>query len=355
MTNTMGQPFDVVIPLYRLRWNTRAVMEGLTAHYAPRAIHIVTPESQVKPLRQQSKIWSVAPLYVHPEEPFFEATCGLSKDDICAELDMGESLYTPGWFYQQLLKLGAPEGITDLSEWYLVWDSDLLPVATWPLLSQSSDSKSSDSQGSDSQGSDSQGTVEHRFALLQNNQWGNAQIVGTWERWIQTVLGVEALTDAEGTFIPHHMWFKQEHLNSFKRQLGQYFKSDESWLLLMMRSANEFGTFSEYWAYVSWVGETSPHDLTFYPYSQYGATTERFFDDGTGLFSAALRNGLLPTSSRDSPSYADVAAFIRSEYGPDALPSSLSFESSPRHLKKNSANMHIEESRSRWNPRMADA
>ncbi|MGF1538688.1 MAG: DUF6492 family protein [Elainellaceae cyanobacterium] len=332
----MTQPFDIVIPLYRLRWNTRAVMEGLTAHYAPHAIHVVTPESQVASLREQAKQWRVAPLTVHPEEPFFEQKCGLSKEAICAELDLGESLYTPGWFYQQLLKLGAPEGIERLSEWYVVWDSDLLPVATWPLIRQG------------------QAQEEHAFALLQHNQYGNAQIVATWEKWIRSVLGVEAVTDSEGTFIPHHMWFKQAHLDSFKQQVGQYYQSDESWLVLMMRSANEFGTFSEYWAYVSWVAAKAPGDLAFYPYGTYGATTERFFDDGTGLFSAALRKGLLPTSS-ESPSYSEVDGFIRSQYDPDALPSSLSFESSPRHLKKDTTNMHIEESRSRWNPRMADA
>ncbi|MGF1516020.1 MAG: DUF6492 family protein [Elainellaceae cyanobacterium] len=336
------QSFDIVIPLYRLRWNTRAVVEGLTAHYAPRAIHIVTPEPQVAALEQQAKIWHTAPLQVHPEEPFFEAKYGLSKDAICAELDLGESLYTPGWFYQQLLKLGASDGIDSLSEWYLVWDSDLLPVATWPLIRQS-------------QNREGENGEEHAFALLQHNQYGNAQIVSTWKRWIRSVLGVEAITNAKGTFIPHHMWFKRQHLDSLKRQVGQYYQSDENWLQLMMRSANEFGTFSEYWAYVSWVSAQAPGDLAYYPYDEYGATTERFFDDGTGLFSAALRKGLLPSSWDESPTYAEVEAFIRSEYGPDALPSSLAFESSPRHLKKNTANMHIEESRSRWNPRMVDA
>ena len=331
----MAQPFDIVIPLYRPRWNTQAVMEGLSQHYKPRAIHIVTPDSQVPRLKEQTPTWDTAALQIHPEDSFFKATCGLTKDEICAELDMGESLYTPGWFYQQLLKLGAPEGIPDLSEWYVVWDSDLLPVATWPLLRPTSDG------------------VEHAFALLQHNQWGNPKIVSTWADWIRSILGVEPLTDAEGTFIPHHMWFKQEHLASFKHQLGRYFNSEDSWLLLMMRSANEFGTFSEYWAYVSWVAAKAPQDLAFYPYAEYGATTERFFDDGTGLFSAALRQGLVPTTLADSPPYEAVADFIKGEYGADELPSSLSFESSPRHLKKNAANMHIEESRSRWNPRMA--
>jgi len=328
------EAFDVVIPLYRIRWNTRAVLEGLTIHYQPRAIHIITPLSEVEALKAASQEWQVAPLTVHEEELFFQPI-GLTKDSICAELDLGESLYTPGWFYQQLLKLGAAAGIPDLSEWYVVWDSDLLPVATWPLLREA------------------EGKLLHSFALLQSNRWGNPTIVGKWETWIRSVLEVEPQTDLVGTFVPHHMWFKQAHLKTFQQRIQQHYQSEDSWLLLMMRSANEFGTFSEYWSYVSWVGAVAPEDLSFYPYKQYGATTERFFDDGTGLFSATFkeRRSPSPQDAPFAPSYTELDAFIRDEYGADPLPSSLSFESSPRHLKKDEATMHIEERRSRWNPR----
>ncbi|MGK7887041.1 MAG: DUF6492 family protein, partial [Crocosphaera sp.] len=329
--------FDFVIPLYRVRWNTQAVMEGLTVHYKPRAIHIITPNCEVASLQELSKTWSTAPLYIHPEDEFFKAKTGLTKNAICAELNLEKSLYNPGWFYQQLLKLGASEGIENLSEWYMVWDSDLLPVDTWPLFREN------------------EGKVQHTLALLQHNKWGNPQIVSTWEKWINYVLDVDAITDGEGTFIPHHGWFKQEYLNGFKRQVNKYYESDDNWLLLMMRSANEFGTFSEYWSYLSWVAAKANDDLAFHTYDTYGKTTERFFDDGTGLFSAALRRyqGIDESSSTDnfSPSYEAVEAFIREEYGADSLPSSLSFESSPRHLKKDEKNMHIEETRSRWNPR----
>ncbi|MEM9905153.1 MAG: DUF6492 family protein [Cyanobacteria bacterium P01_D01_bin.44] len=331
------ETFDFVIPLYKVRWNTRAVMEGLTTHYQPRSIHIITPAPEAQLLRTVSQDWQTASLHIHEEETFFQ-TVGLTKEAICAELDLGESLYTPGWFYQQLLKLGAFEGIADLSEWYVVWDSDLLPVDTWPLIREA------------------QGKIQHLFALLQHNAWGNASIVSKWDKWIFSVLGVKPLTDLEGTFIPHHMWFKQAHLQSFKQQVGKYYESTDHWLLLMMRSANEFGTFSEYWSYVSWVAANASEDLAFYAYDQYGETTERFFDDGTGLFSAALKQYPSSTSKFSdqifSPPYEAITAFIRAEYGPDALPSSLAFESSPRHLKKNTENMHIEEQRSRWNPRM---
>ena len=329
--------FDFVIPLYRLRWNTQAVLEGITTHYAPRAIHIITPASEVPSLKEKSQQWQIAPVYIHEEEPFFQQKTGLTKEVICAKLDLGESLYTPGWFYQQLLKLGASEGIDDLSEWYVVWDSDLLPVNTWPLIHHD------------------QEKVQHTFALLQHNQWGNGGIVSTWDKWIHSVLGVEPLTDKEGTFIPHHMWFKQDHLASFKEQVNNYYQSDDHWLLLMMRSANDFGTFSEYWSYVSWVAAKAPADLAFHGYESYGETTERFFDDGTGLFSASLKRHQSARGDNFSPSYVEIQSFIEAEYGPDALPSSLSFESSPRHLKKGTKNRHIEELRSRWLPLEANA
>ena len=107
----MQEVFDIVIPLFKTRWNTRAVLEGLTHHYAPRTIHIVAPAEEAAALRRVSEGWNV-PLQVHPEEVFFQPV-GLTKDAICAELDLGKSLYTPGWFYQQLLKLGAFEAISD--------------------------------------------------------------------------------------------------------------------------------------------------------------------------------------------------------------------------------------------------
>lgn len=330
-------PFDFVIPLFKVRWNTRATLEGLTYHYQPRSIHVMTPGAEARSLEQQAADWQVAPLHIHPEESFFEPI-GLSKDTICAELDLGESLYTPGWFYQQLLKLGAFEGIPDLSEWYLVWDSDLLPVATWPIWQTEAEQ------------------VKHPFALLQHNEYGNPQIVETWATWIRTVLEVNPLTDPVGTFIPHHMWFCQRHLKSFAQRVQSYYQSEDHWLKLMMRSANDFGTFSEYWSYTSWVAAQAPADLTFYPYEQFGETTERFFDDGTGLFSTALRDrwGDADTLAASyTPAYETVLAFIHQAYGTDPLPSSIAFESSPRHLKKDAKNMHIEESRSRWNPRMA--
>ena len=73
-------------------------------------------------LQQVSHNWHTSPLYLHQEETFFDDR-SLTKEKICAELNLERSFYTPGWFYQQLLKLGAFEGIGDLSKWYVVWEA----------------------------------------------------------------------------------------------------------------------------------------------------------------------------------------------------------------------------------------
>jgi len=326
--------YDFVLPLFRVHWNTRAVLEGIATQYQPRTIHVISPRDQANQLAELATDWAVPQLVTHAEESFFQSV-GLSKVQICEELQLGKSLYQPGWFYQQLLKLGAAEGLPNLSEWYLVWDADLLPVDSWPIV-QSENGKTS-----------------YWFSLLQHSQYGNEIIVNKWETWIEKVLNVEPVTDEVGTFVPHHLWFKREYVQSFQRRLQEYYSSDDHWTKLMMRSANDFGTFSEFWSYASWVSHHAPQDLNYYPYHEYGQTTERFFDDGTGLFSAAFRQKHLIEESRDAlffPSYTQIIEFIEEAYADTQLPSSLSFESSPRHLQKGPENMHIEELRSRWTP-----
>ena len=62
-------------------------------------------------------------------------------------------------------------------------------------------------------------------------------------------------------------------------------KSDQNWIELIIKAANTYGSFGEYWTYASWVNHINKDDLNYYPYEKYGLTTERFYDDGNGLFS----------------------------------------------------------------------
>ena len=114
-----------------------------------------------------------------------------------------------GWFYRQILKLGADEGVPGLSEWFLVWDADMVPVDAWPVLDNG----------------------VHRLALVQRNSGGNALIVGQWHEWIKQILGVEVAADTEGTFVPHHFWFTREQFAMFRAQLRRSFAIDDRWAI----------------------------------------------------------------------------------------------------------------------------
>ncbi|MEM9345874.1 MAG: DUF6492 family protein [Planctomycetota bacterium] len=308
-------------------WCTRAVVEGLFAHYHPSKLHVIAPAEGCEALEGMiaSAGWAVGQVQTHHEEVFFTAP-GTSKAELSEKIDLRNSLYSPGWFYQQLLKLGAWDGIDGLTEDYLVWDADLLPIETWPVI---------DDDGS------------HAYAMLQHNSKGNPDIVSRWERWIREVLKVEPLTDDEATFVPHHMWFNQANLVALMARIGDYYNSQEPWPVLMMRSANDFGTFSEYWLYASWSASYTAAVPTYYPYKQYGSTTERFFDDGAGPFTSAMRESL-GSHTISSPSYQQIMTFIDSAYASESRPSSIAFEQSPRHIKKSKDNMHLEEVRSKW-------
>ncbi|MEM7791260.1 MAG: DUF6492 family protein [Verrucomicrobiota bacterium] len=320
--------FDIVIPLFRKRWCTRSVLEGLFENYAPHKIFVICPSDELGPLAELIDGSKVGAIELIAEEGFFLRSFDLDKESIGSVLNPSESLYPMGWYYQQLLKLGAGDGISDLSEDYLVWDSDLLPVATWPVVDEQD------------------ATNPFRFALLQDNTRGNKDIIAKWEKWIKEILKVSPVVDPAGTFVPHHLWFNQSICREISDQLGAYFDSQDPWPLLMMQSANEFGTFSEFWLYCSWLNSKYPEKLSYYPYDMFGSTTERFFDDGTGHFSKSM-NARFGEESTE-PSYEKVMSFISEEYKSEKLPSSISFESSPRHLKKGIENMHTEELRSRW-------
>lgn len=130
-----------------MRWDTQAVLKGITHYHKPQTIHIIAPKTEVQLLQQKVKEQQVTPISAHKEEYFFH-NHGLTKETIYSELDLGKSLYNSGQFDQQLLKLGACEGIDNLREQFVVQDRNLLPANAWPLISSH------------------QKTTQQKFALL---------------------------------------------------------------------------------------------------------------------------------------------------------------------------------------------
>jgi len=317
--------YRFVIPVHHVTWSTRAVLEGIYEKYKPKHIYVITSENEIKILKDKSNYWKIKNLTLLDEDNFFLNKYGLTKNDIVSQITQNKPNYTPGWLYQQIIKLGANDAIDQLDEVFVVWDSDLLPVNSWPILDKK----------------------KEKFALLQDKSYGNQDILNSWKNLIINVLGINPVEDERGTFTSHHMIFKKKHLKSLKLKFKDHFKSDQNWIKLIIKATNIYGSFGEYWTYASWVNHINKDDLNYYPYEKYGLTTERFFDDGNGLFS---KNYKIQTNFKEQedfyPSYTSILNFIGKNYL--SLPSSLSFETNVRHLKKRDDNIHLEEKRSIW-------
>ena len=317
--------YQFVIPVHHVTWSTRSVLEGIYEKYKPKRIYVITSENEIKILEDKSNYWKIKNLTLLDEDNFFLNKYGLTKNDIVSQITQNKPNYTPGWLYQQIIKLGANDAIDQLDEVFVVWDSDLLPVNSWPILDKK----------------------KEKFALLQDKSYGNQDILNSWKNLIINVLGINPVEDERGTFTSHHMIFKKKHLKSLKLKFKDHFKSEQNWIELILKAANIYGSFGEYWTYASWVNHINKDDLNYYPYEKYGLTTERFFDDGNGLFSKNYKKHISFKEQEDFyPSYSSILNFIRKNYR--TLPSSLSFETNIRHTKKRHDDTHLEEKRSIW-------
>ena len=303
--------YQFVIPVHHVTWSTRAVLEGIYEKYKPKHIYVITSENEIKILKDKSNYWKIKNLTLLDEDNFFLNKYGLTKNDIVSQITQNKPNYTPGWLYQQIIKLGANDVIDQLDEVFVVWDSDLLPVNSWPILDKK----------------------KEKFALLQDKSYGNQDILNSWKNLIINVLGINPVEDERGTFTSHHMIFKKKHLKSLKLKFKDHFKSEQNWIKLIIKAANIYGSFGEYWTYASWVNHINKDDLNYYPYEKYGLTTERFFDDGNGLFSKNYKKHISFKEQEDFyPSYSSILNFIRKNYL--SLPSSLSFERQYQSLGK---------------------
>ena len=317
--------YQFVIPVHHVSWSTRSVLEGIYEKYKPKHIYVITSENEIKILKDKSNYWKIKNLTLLDEDNFFLKKYGFTKNDIVSQITQNKPNYTPGWLYQQIIKLGANDAIDQLDEVFVVWDSDLLPVNSWPILDEK----------------------KEKFALLQDKSYGNEDILNSWKNLIINVLGIKPVEDERGTFTSHHMIFKKKHLKSLKLKFKDHFKSEQNWIELILKAANIYGSFGEYWTYASWVNHINKDDLNYHPYEKYGLTTERFFDDGNGLFSKNYKKHISFKEQEDFyPSYSSILNFIRKKYR--SLPSSLSFETNIRHTKKRDDNIHLEEKRSIW-------
>jgi len=276
-TNDHCLDVDFVIPVKEVGAVLRAVVEGVVDFYSPRSIVFVASAPVLERILRLLPLWDTRgiPVRTVDETKIFDPI-DVSFDTIRNEFEAacrdnpqvvdGVNPREFGWWYQQLIKLGAGLYIEHLSETYIVWDSDLIPLTRWPLFSTAPD-----------------GITRVPVVALLQAASKHPNILREYRRATLSLLGHDILTPHgnSGTFVAHHMPFRKEAvrdmLESFRH--GDSTDDDEPWPLRIVRLARHTLRFSEYLTYATFA--ILRGQLDYHPFQVYGSEGLRFRGGGS--------------------------------------------------------------------------
>jgi hypothetical protein len=263
----MIQPFikrkrvDFVVPIKKIGMFTKAVLEGIQTFYAPKRIFVVTNQEEKDVLEKEIIVNNKEIVFVD-EETFFVKHFGLTMTDLnqvfCNKTDNCNSNYREfGWWYQQLIKLGASTQIEDISESYVVWDGDLIPLTKWELCSQDT----------------------FHAAILQDQPRSefNRQ---EYNKCIRHLLGINVAKPFEGTFVTHHMVFEKKYLKKMFEHIHDTLLLScslfQSWPIYFISLSHSFYRFSEYLLYATFMMHYHSDAFHCHSFEKYGKDGIRF-------------------------------------------------------------------------------
>ena len=250
---------DFVVPLCNNNIIIRVTIESIIINYNPKNIYIVTNKNDAELLEKECLLWNYydTKLNFIDEDNFFIRNYGLTKSDIhnwytCKDEQSREF----GWWYQQLLKLGAFNQIKNLSDPYVVWDSDLIVLQKWNLY----DGKMN----------------TYKFAILQESAKNDFN-KNEYANSIHKLIGIEAIEPPiEGTFVPHHFVMHHKVLEYLIRHIENNNKFNFNWIKSIMLLSNTYYRFSEYKCLATFMNCYYPELLLFYPFHEYGKRGIRY-------------------------------------------------------------------------------
>jgi len=253
----MNQSIDFVIPLHKNNIIFRTTIESIVENYKPTNIYIITNATSIQEICEYYKEWNIflTNLFFVDESTFFLEKFELHKDDIEKMYSfIDEKSREFGWWYQQILKLGAFQIIKNLSNPYIVWDSDLIVLDKWELYPCE--------------------TVPFfQFAILQENaknQWNRDEYFNS----IKYLLGLDAAEPEKGTFVPHHFIFYHTILSSFFSEIEK--KHEMNWIECIMRLSKSHYRFSEYKCIATYMKSMFAEYLHYHTFDEYGKRGIRY-------------------------------------------------------------------------------
>jgi hypothetical protein len=244
---------DFVIPLHKRNFIIRTVIEGIIFFYHPNNIYIIVTKIYIHEMEDDIKKWEKQDTIIHliEEETFFIENYNLNIDDIKKlYYYIDEKSREFGWWYQQIIKLGAVHQIKNLSDPFIVWDSDLIPILKWSL------------------------EYPYKFAILQEkakNIFNNIE----YEKSIYEILKLNVIEPEKGTFVPHHFII---HHNVIKNMLKYIMidKIENSWIELIMKLSSKYYRFSEYKCLATYMNSFYPKLLLYHSFDSYGKSGIRY-------------------------------------------------------------------------------
>jgi len=155
-----------------------------------------------------------------------------------------------GWWFQQIIKLGAVNQITNLSDPFVIWDADLIPIIKWDLLPTIN-------------------SENYKFAILQEkskNDWTKEQYFLS----IQNLIGLESIEPPEGTFVPHHFIFHHKVIINLLNYIENFHKNNMTWIEILLCQSKTYYRFSEYKCVATFMNKYYPDLLKFHPFQLFG-------------------------------------------------------------------------------------
>jgi hypothetical protein len=194
----MTEHMDFVIPIKKMGLFTRSVLEGIYSFYQPRRIVIITNKDDIDLLKIKMVDWCVKSYEFMDEDSYFLENFHLTIEDLKAEFQTikDDSNHREfGWWFQQIIKLGASTQVKNISSNYVVWDGDLIPLKKWDL-------------------NDPDLINNYYVAILQDKS-KNVFNKMEYDKCNRHLLGFDCLFPLdEGTFVTHHMVFNVNYINS---------------------------------------------------------------------------------------------------------------------------------------------
>jgi len=250
---------DFVIPIRNNNIIIRITLESIIINYNPKNIFIITNKNVIEVLEKECLQWNKynTKLIFIDEYYYFTNNYGLTKSDIYEWYTWKDDQSREfGWWYQQLLKLAAFKQIQNLSDPYIVWDSDLIVLQKWDLYDEK--------------------TNTYKFAILQEsakNEFNKNEYANS----IYKLIGIPAIEPSmEGTFVPHHFIMHHKVLEDLITHVENTNELNFNWIKAIMMLSENYYRFSEYKCISTFMNAYYPNLLQFYQFNEYGKKGIRY-------------------------------------------------------------------------------